>query len=180
MVKAVQLNTFLLLIAFAGSAQQDKGLLLGSLSIAPGHQLETNYSSYYLHGTSTYYLNQRVAFKGDFFYSLNTSENPELNFAHSLLFGISYHPFDSRFDPYIAYQAGITLGLVNFEGAEKDMHVLPTISPVIGMNYFFHRNMHFFTQVNLPKTPYVGSVNVGGDIRVAFGLGFQISDKLNQ
>lgn len=169
------------------------GLFLFRASIAVGGLTKLNSGTVFFEGNTEYFLDRRVSLRGDiYFFGGHTGDYKPFKMHHSLLTGAMFHKYTKGdFDPYAGIEVGINyaqatdpylggIGSAVLPVEPVTKVISPTLSPVIGFNYyggkFFHLTMH--ARYILGK--FMDNYNVAslGEWRISFGLGFNISKKL--
>lgn len=163
-----------------------KGLLRMQGTIAPAYQTKLKLLNFYLHGDLEYYIEDKISIRADSYYFLGSQKKPQLfNQKIMSFFGALYHFPTKRLDPFIGFQPGIALSSVYYTNAEgnrtlSDMAFSPLISPVVGVNLYVGKVIHFFAVVryiygrHMSDAPAAISLS---EINGSFGLGFNFNTK---
>ncbi|MFI5151434.1 MAG: hypothetical protein ACHQRM_17030 [Bacteroidia bacterium] len=201
----VLLQTLILsLVFFSARAQEEAkkqfisaGLLCGDASLAPGYLFSQNISTVSIPLSAEYYIDSRISFKSDIYLHVSsgmTSDSLTLLNNHQLFTGLAYHfKTNGYFDPYIAFQPGVSYAQLHSEMKEKvtvldvtDPSYHPNIVPVaalsLGFRYFFPRYFHIFIEARyvhgtlVSDRPTPGSFPLD-ELKIQFGLGWNIRTK---
>jgi len=193
----------LLLVPMFLRAQEEKekkkqyihtGILCADVSIAPGFLINQNVSTISIPAGIEFYFDQHVSFKADVYYHVTsglTNDSLRLTANHQLFCGASYHfTTQGYFDPYLAFQPGISYAQVSNESKlpqktdnpNEKIEYTPNLAPVLGIslgfNYYFPRFFHIFVEAR-----YVHGVlmyNAPGsfpldELKLQFGLGWNLN-----
>lgn len=155
------------------------GLLRAQGTFSMGTLTEINQTSLHLHGNIEYYVNEKIAARGDIYYYLKPSKESVLDLNHQLFAGTSYHiGTANNLDPYIGIQPGLAITQYSERIllSKNTASLTPLLSGVVGLNYYANNWFHLFIDgryilgkhiSNLPPT----AIN---EFRISFGLGFNI------
>lgn len=156
-----------------------EGLLRFQGTIGMGKSTDRNENNIFLHGNLEYFIHSFLTVRADVYFFLPNEDN-RLDVNHQLFSGMAYHfKTESNFVPYIGVQPG--LAATRYDGISKT-EVTPLVSGIAGFNYFAAKWFHLFIDVrfvsgkhlsNLPPYPI-------NEIRLSFGLGFNIATKKNK
>lgn len=142
----------------------------------------------YLHGTSEYYLSERISLRGDLFYFVNKNKVAGgMIHNHSFEVGTGFHLLKgSMIDPFIGAGAGMNLAQINPIDIVKapstvwlnyavPAHVDPIWGPRVGINFYGQRVFHFFIEAHYfmgTYRPDIGPALSLNELRVSAGLGW--------
>lgn len=169
------------------------GLFLFRGSLAVGGLTKLKANTVFIEGNMEYFIDRKISLRGDgYFFMAHTGDYKPFKMHHSLFTGAMFHKQTAgNFDPYFGLEVGINLAqatdpylggvgsaVVPVEPVTKVFS--PTLSPVLGFNYFggkfFHLSIHARYIIGQFMDNY-NSVSIG-EWRLSFGLGFNISKKL--
>jgi len=190
-MKRMRTTIFFLLLGLSAAAQTKerapftgKGLLRAMATISPGMMTAQSANNLYLHGNIEYYLDRKISLRGDGYYFLGTAaEDKPFAKNHSLFAGASLHrPTGSHFDPYIGLKTGLSITQnggphILIVGAEPETKFNPLLSPHLGINFYGEKVFHIFGEVNYvigKHFPDHEAATSLGEVRVSFGLGFNL------
>ena len=115
-----------------------------------------------------------------FYYFFLKNEQNGLDVNHQLFAGMAYHfSKKSNFVPYIGVQPG--LAATRYNGTTKT-EATPLVSAVVGFNYFAAKWFHLFVDGRFVSGKHLSefppySIN---ELRLSFGLGFNLATKKNK
>lgn len=146
------------------------------LTFASSRNVNSNVTSFFLHGQLRYYSEQRLSWSGDLFVDLSGNSllsTPE--WQEQLLFGANYHWRKQANDFNVGIQPGI-----NYCVSGNLSNALNVISPLFSVNLgyrlFVSEHFHFFAETRFVTgttiTNYI--VQHVSSIRISAGLGFQL------
>jgi len=170
------------------------GIFCADVSIAPGFLINQNVSTISIPAGIEFYLDEHVSFRADVYFHVAsdiTSDSLKLTANHQLLCGASYH-FATKgyFDPYLAFQPGVTYGQVtpqnklpmNTETPNGTIAYSPNLAPILGIalgfNYYFPRFFHIFVEARyihgtlLYNAPGAFPLD---EMKISFGLGWNLN-----
>lgn len=179
--------------SWVGEGFTHPGLFLFRSSLAVGGMTGMKVKNVFIEGNTEYFIDRKISLRGDgYFFATSYSDLKPFKMHHSLFTGAMFHkPTHGDFDPYLGLEMGINFAqatdaclggtcttVLPPEAPSKVFS--PTLSPVIGFNYyggrFFHLSMHARYIVGKFMDNY-NAVSLG-EWRISFGLGFNISKKL--
>ncbi|MFN5418224.1 MAG: hypothetical protein ACK5B9_14295 [Flavobacteriia bacterium] len=162
------------------------GLIKTSLTISPSKLLSTSNSYFYLHGFLEGYLNEKISVAGEgyFYQGIINEGRSDFKYNHALFFGFSRHFTKNNFDFYLGIQPGVMITKINppYDNMWDNVWdnskaaVNPSVSALMGINYFVGKYVHFFVQSRLVlaehQTDYPRNIS---DLRISAGLGFNLN-----
>lgn len=161
------------------------GLIKTSMTISPSKLLSTSNSYFYLHGFLEGYLNEKISVAGEgyFYQGIINEARSDFKYNHALFFGFSRHFTKNNFDFYLGIQPGVMITKINPPYFNYDniwdntkIAVNPSVSALMGINYFVGKYVHFFIQSRLVlaehQTDYPKNIS---DLRISAGLGFNLN-----
>jgi len=166
------------------------GMLRATATFAVGKPFAISTLHSYVKGELEYQLDEAWSVRGDTYYLVGNTGGVSNKFYdeyHSTFAGVSYHfTKQKQFDPYLGIQAGVlwseiipepTIGLALFEPNRTSIDPLASLHA--GFNYYAKNYFHLFMNVR-----YIYGIRSGegqikdlSEIRVSFGLGFNINVK---
>jgi hypothetical protein len=170
------------------------GILCADISISPGGLVNQNVSTISIPAGIEFYFDDHVSFKADVYYHVTsglTADSLRLIANHQLLCGAAYH-FTTRgyFDPYFAFQPGVSYGQVkkesklpqNMDSPNGKLDYSPNLAPVLGVslgfNYYFPRFFHIFVEASYIHGTLMfnapGSFPLD-EMKIQFGLGWNLN-----
>lgn len=178
------------LLAAAAAPAQDTaswrgaGLLRASAAISPGFMLDAPATDIYLNGKLEYFLEDRLSFRGEAFWYVDSQQDPAPLAQNSQLgFGPFLHLGRGRGDLALGFEAGLSLvqpALPVAEGAATGVNPLRTVPSAAlcaGFTYTIWDYFHFFLDARLVHARYTGAAS--GTIPldeaiISGGLGWQL------
>jgi hypothetical protein len=194
----------LLLLPFKQYAQDTKddkhkryvhtGIFCADVSIAPGFLINQNISTISIPAGIEFYMDSHVSFKADVYYHVTsglTSDSLRLTANHQLFCGAAYH-FTTKgyFDPYFAFQPGVSYGQVTPESKlprttdtpngkiDYNGNLAPILGLSLGFNYYFPRFFHIFVEARYVHGTLLYNAPAAfplDELKIQFGLGWNLN-----
>ena len=156
-----------------------EGLLRFQGTVGIGKSTDRTENNIFLHGNLEYFIHSFLTTRGDTYFFLKNEENG-LEVNHQLFAGMAYHfSKKSNFVPYIGVQPGLVA--TRYNGTTKTK-ATPLVSAVVGFNYFAAEWFHLFVDGRFVSGKHLSefppySIN---ELRLSFGLGFNLATKKNK
>lgn len=165
------------------------GLLRASAAISPGFLFDGGTTNIYLGGKLEYFPEDRISFRGDGFWYVNSQQKPAPPEANSQVsFGPFLHSIHGRLDLSAGVQAGVSfvkpanepiVPMIALERPVTDplpMRIVPTMALCGSLSYAVWDYFHFFVDLRLLRSRYEGGPQ--GTIKLdeailSAGLGWQ-------
>lgn len=172
------------LAGFSAFSQEESviraGLVKTTLTISPSKSLTSPKSYFYLHGILEGYLSKSISVSGEGYFYQGMIKGNKSNFSynHSLFFGFSKHFTKNNLDFHVGLQPGVSFTQLAADSLvlSPKTSVNPSLSAIVGLNYFVGKYLHFFIQSRLVlaehQTDYARNIS---DLRFSAGLGFNIN-----
>jgi hypothetical protein len=157
------------------------GLLRASGAISPGFMLDAPVTNIYVNGKLEYFLEDRISFRGEGFWYVDSQQDPALMDQNSqITFGPFYHHGQGRADLALGFEAGLSLAKpASLEGWPQadPLRVVPSIALCAGFTYTIWDYFHFFVDARYVHARYTGS-SAGtiplDEVILSGGLGWQL------